>query len=69
MKYILIRDITPFECGWLEETVSKDRVVERYNGATYGCISSEGMACCYHQSGPFFELPKSALEQIEEVRE
>jgi len=62
MKYILIREVTPFECPWLEETILKGRVVEEYKGATYGCIGSEGLACCYWQKGPFFELPKSALK-------
>ncbi len=62
--YVLTRDITTHECPWLEETVLKDRVVEKYEGATYGCIGPGGMACCYHQNGPFFELPANALKEV-----
>ena len=66
MKYVLTRNITPYECPWLEEDILEGRVVEEYEGATYGCISPGGIACCYHQSGPFFELPRNALKEMKE---
>jgi hypothetical protein len=62
MEYILNRDVTQDECPWLDKDFKKGEKVYSYGGATYGCISNDGTACCLIEGeDPFFELPENAL--------
>jgi hypothetical protein len=63
LAYVLVRDVTTTECHWLADTITKDTVVYRYKGATYGCISWAGFPATLSAdgAGPFFELPRTAL--------
>lgn len=62
LRLTLVRDVTPDECDWLDRTWHAGDVVRRFMGATYGCITYSGVACCVDDDGPFFELPTSALK-------
>jgi hypothetical protein len=65
MKYVVIRNVTPNECEWLEETIKKGTEVYKYYNHTYGCISPNGIAVSKeHGEIPFFELPRNALQVI-----
>lgn len=60
--YILIRNVTKKECGWLSRTFKKGEIVYEYSGATYGCISWHGTAFTLVEGEtPFFELPNNAV--------
>lgn len=62
MKYKLIRDVPREECWWLDEDLKKDDEVFKYYGATYGCVSYNGIACTLIEGEtPFFEVPSDAL--------
>lgn len=59
------RTVTPDECDWLEASIDCGRVVYRYHGITYGCISDGGIAVTYEpDKTPFFELPIDALKEL-----
>ena len=62
----LTRKVTPNECEWLKRTFKAGEVVAEFNGATYGCITNEGVACIelkdLDHGAPFFELPWDAVE-------
>lgn len=63
MKFKVIRDVTTDECHWLKEDVKEGSIVYVYDGHTYGCVSSAGIACTMNEGEtPFFELPISALK-------
>lgn len=65
IKYVLLRDVTKAECDWLDREFKKGETVYKYSGATYGCISWGGVACCEQpNSTPFFEMPNDALELV-----
>lgn len=60
--YMLIRNVTKKECGWLSRTFKKGEIVYEYSGATYGCISLHGTAFTLVEGEtPFFELPNNAV--------
>ena len=56
----LTRDVTISECPWLDTDLPAGTEVEKFHGYTYGCIGS-GIAVCFSQDGPFFEVPRAAL--------
>ena len=60
----LVRDVTRHECDWLGRDYKEGEFVYEYGGATYGCISPNGVACTEDVEGrePFFELPDEAVE-------
>ena len=61
----LIRDVTIEECGWLERDFKNGDIVYKFNGATYNCISENGIACSEKlNENPFFELPLDSIEEI-----
>jgi hypothetical protein len=59
--YVLTRDVTPDECEWLDRTFREGETVVQFTGATYGCITGDGVACSLNGDNPFFELPLDAL--------
>ena len=64
-SYRLIRNVTTKECDWLDRTFKKGEIVYEYNGATYGCLSSDGSAFTLKSGkGPFFELPDDAVKEM-----
>lgn len=61
-KLKLIRTVTTKECPWLERDYIEGDVVHKYNAYTYGCISSDGVACSKIEGKtPFFELPMNSV--------
>jgi hypothetical protein len=67
MRMTLTRNITVIECFWLKRTYWKGETVYRHHGATYGVITSVGVACTNRPGQlPFFELPGDALEECHE---
>lgn len=63
--YKLIRDISKGECSWLDQDLLKGTVVYEYDGHTYGCIGTYGIACTLvPYENPFIEIPLNALEII-----
>lgn len=61
-KFVLSRDVTPEECDWLSRTYKQGETVTEFLGATYGCVSNDGIACSIDGNTPFFELPYDALK-------
>jgi len=58
----LNRNVTIKEYPWLEKDLKKRKVVYKYYGFTYGCISSQGVAVTDKpDKTPFYELPQSAI--------
>lgn len=65
MEYKTTRDITTKECSWLNDTILKDTTVFSYQGCTYGCLSSNGVAVSFDDGEePFFELPEDSLYEL-----
>ena len=62
-KYIVTKDIVDGNPSWLGTDFLKGEVVSRFFGATYGCISPNGIAIII-DDGTFLELPKDSLESI-----
>lgn len=61
-KLILVRDIQRSECPWLMTDLPAGTTVYAYMGATYGCVSRDGLAVTQERGlTPFFELPRTAL--------
>lgn len=59
----LKRLVTVEECYWLDRDFDAGEEVYIFNGPTYGCIGPDGIAVSLDpDTGPFFEIPKSALE-------
>lgn len=67
MKYILIREVLQSECPWLCRNFTKGEIVYFFDGATYSCISKNGLPFTEEAVGkPFFELPKDAVVPVTE---
>ena len=67
VKWRLTRDVLESECPWLERDYKKDEVVFEcpltING---GFLLQESITCSEEDwTSPYFELPKDALEKIE----
>ena len=73
MKVIeLIRDVTPDECFWLYRIYRKGERLCISEVCDYGCTSSAGISCTElsdPQIGPFFEIPKDALNIAKLLKE
>ena len=66
-KFRLKRNILKEECSWLDRDFHEGEIVFEYPLYTYGCIGKNGEACSEKEwESPFFELPKDALETINE---
>ena len=63
VKLRLIRDVPQHE-NHSGRALKKGEEVFRYYGHTYGCLTSDGTACCDDLHGPFFEVPSDALEEV-----
>jgi hypothetical protein len=68
-RYKLKYDLTRGQCPWLNEVFTMGQIFFQSRALTYGCISKNGIACTLHESGygEFFEIPKSALEEIKDI--
>ena len=67
MKFILIRDVSQSECPWLRRDFAPGEIVYLFDGATYNCISKNGLPFTEEAAGkPFFELPKDAVVPVTE---
>jgi hypothetical protein len=65
LSYILLRDITPKECHWLDRKYEKGELVYLYSGFTYKLIGTNGYAFTIEPGSlPFFELPKNAVSFV-----
>ena len=66
-RYEIIEDA--FLPGWLlgpdKQVASAGEVVYEFHGATYGCISPQGVACSREDGvGPFFEVAHTNLRSV-----
>lgn len=61
-EFVVSRDVTVEECGWLAETIPRGTTVYCCHKPTYGCIG-DGMAVTLDSEGdyPFFELPRDSV--------
>lgn len=60
--YVIVRDLTPEDCHWLDGTITKGTLVYHYTGYTYGCISRNGIAVSLVLGEtPFFEVPNDSV--------
>lgn len=66
MLLVLTRDVTMNECRWLLRDYRKGEKLERFTGATYGCISPDGIACREPSREEFFEIPRNAIKSEEQ---
>lgn len=67
MKFILIREVSQSECPWLHRNFALGEMVYLFDGATYNCISKNGLPFTLEAEGkPFFELPKDAVVSVTE---
>jgi hypothetical protein len=60
--YVVTRDVSPQECHWLAETVTKGTTVHRCTRPTYGCVDEFPATLDPDGGYPFFELPWDAIE-------
>ena len=61
-KIKIKRDVTKKECPWLDKDIPKGTEVFVYNGPTYGCVSSNGIAVTQHDGvDSFFEIPRDSI--------
>lgn len=65
MKHTLTRDVLQSECKWLKRDFLKGEIVYLFEGATYNCISKNGLPFTKElNTEPFFELPKNAASKL-----
>ena len=64
MKILTLkRLVTQMECPWLDADLPAGTQVWTYHGATYGCVSREGVAVTAKLAEtPFFEIPRDAVK-------
>jgi uncharacterized Fe-S cluster-containing MiaB family protein len=63
-KFITTRYLPESE-NYSGRAIQKGEIVFRYRGCTYGCISSEGVACTFAPDvEPFFEIPSDAIRIV-----
>lgn len=62
---MLVRRVTQSECHWLDREFLPGDIVYVFPGCTYGCVSSDGIACTLSPEGdtPFFELPENSVTE------
>lgn len=65
VKFRLTRDVKRRECPWLDRTFKKGEIVHEFTGTTYGAIGA-GIPCSLDGGHPFFELPRGALQRIDD---
>ena len=60
---VLTRDVTINECPWLDYDLPEGTQLWSYDGHTYGCVSSKGLAVTAKAAEtPFFEIPQDAVK-------
>lgn len=66
IKYRFTEDLTADDPrNYANRNFAKGDEIFEFSGATYGCISYQGVACCdVERTNPFFELPWAVLEAI-----
>jgi|TARA_Y100000310_G_C20548630_1_gene746886 hypothetical protein len=58
----LNRSVTTTECPWLDGDLPEGKVVHRYDGVTYGCITESGVAVTDEPNQtPFYEVPRDSV--------
>ena len=63
-EWVMIRDVSPSECSWLENTLHKGLTVYEYYGATYGCVAGSGIAVTLvEDETPFMEVPMNSVKK------
>lgn len=62
ISYVVTRDVTPDECWWLSDTITKGTTVYKYIGHTYGAVGE--FPATLDGGTPFFELPYDAVERV-----
>lgn len=66
IRFKLTRDVTRFECPWLQRDYEKGETLRESTEFHYGCISPSGISCMeLKENSPFFEIPKDALNVSE----
>ena len=67
MKFIVIQDVLKAEYKWLKRDFKKDEILYLFEGATYNCISKNGLPLSEKRNtNPFFEIPKDAVAAVKE---
>jgi hypothetical protein len=65
IQYEVIKELTQEEYGWLLRDYHVGEIVWEFDGATYGCISREGVAISeIPGEGPFCEFPLDAIREV-----
>lgn len=65
MKIRTTRELTTEECDWLDEAIPTGTELFIFGGATYGCITPEGIAVSeVDGENPFFEIPRNSYEYV-----
>jgi hypothetical protein len=66
IKGMVVREVTPLECKWLQWKVNPGRIVYKYNGCQYGTVGLNGVAVTNEPDElPFYELPFDSVRWIE----
>lgn len=66
----LVRRVTKQECPWLEEDLETGKVVYKYYGCTYYCITPKGIAVTNEpDKTPFYEIPRDSVVWKQESEE
>lgn len=65
MKYRITEKVLKADYHWLDEDLPVGLIVYGWNGPTYGCVSSKGIAVTlYEDKNPFLEVPKTHLAVV-----
>ncbi len=61
---VLNRKLLKADYKWLKRDFEEGEKVYRFTGATYGCISGDGIAVTLNENGdnPFFEVPDDSVD-------
>lgn len=68
IRWRLIRDVLESECPWLERDYKKGEIIFECPLIIQGNFLLQESITCSEENwtSPYFELPKNALEKIEE---
>lgn len=59
----LKKDVTKGEYHWIAKDLKKGKVVYKYYGQTYGCITGNGIAVSNKPGkNPFYEIPEESVK-------
>ena len=65
--YVLKKRVDHYDAPWFDrsQVFEKGDMVYEYTGATYGCVSDNGVAVTrVPDQTPFIEIPEDALEEV-----